>query len=121
MCLPSDDLPYNHRLAGEQIGDEGTHKRCPYVDGRCIVSAVYPFSEFALEGFGRVKKKGLNDRYRLFFKAFEEKKRIFIIWLGYPRKEGDKDDCYAVFTKMVDSGELPTSLGAFMEDCGIKS
>lgn len=73
-------------------------------------------SSFALTGalkkYGRVKKMGLPDRYRLFFRAIKtpEQKAIFILWLGYPRKEGDKNDCYAVFTKMVGRGEFPENV-----------
>jgi len=66
----------------------------------------------ALKKYGRVKPMGLPSRYRLFFRAMQtsESKAIFILWLGYPRKEGDKNDCYKVFTKMVASGEFPESL-----------
>ncbi len=55
---------------------------------------------------------GLPQRYRLFFKVFDtaEMKAIVIIWLGHPQKEGDKNDCYKVFTKMVDRGEFPENL-----------
>jgi toxin YhaV len=60
-----------------------------------------------LKAFSRVKKKGLPDRYRLFFKVFPESKRIVILWLGYPRKDGDKNNCYAVFAKRVKQGEYP--------------
>jgi hypothetical protein len=28
-------------------------------------------------------------------------------WLGFPRKEGDRNDCYAVFQQMVRRGDLP--------------
>jgi toxin YhaV len=76
-----------------------------------------PFaSQFALQGtlkkYGRVKKMGLPNRYRLFFRALQtpDYKAIFIIWLGYPRKEGDKNDCYRAFSKMVARGEFPESL-----------
>lgn len=76
-----------------------------------------PFaSYFALSGplkkYGRVKKMGLDSRYRLFFRAIQtpDHKAIFILWLGYPRKEGDKNDCYKAFTKMVEKGEFPDSL-----------
>ncbi|MBW4597104.1 MAG: type II toxin-antitoxin system YhaV family toxin [Brasilonema angustatum HA4187-MV1] len=71
---------------------------------------------FALTGtlkrYGRVKKMGLPQRYRLFFRAFDtpELKAIVIVWLGFPRKEGAKDDCYQVFTKMVARGTFPDSL-----------
>ncbi len=56
---------------------------------------------------------GLPQRYRFFLKIFDtsEMKAIVIIWLGYPRKEGDKNDCYNVFTKMVDRGEFPEKIG----------
>jgi toxin YhaV len=73
-------------------------------------------SHFALTGFlkryGRVKKMGLPDRYRLFFRTFEKdgQKTVFILWLGYPRKQGDKNDCYQAFTRKVKSGEIPESL-----------
>lgn len=76
-----------------------------------------PFaSHFALTGslkkYGRVKKMGLPARYRLFFRALKtpEEKAIFILWLGYPRKQGDKNDCYQAFGKMVERGDFPDSL-----------
>ncbi len=66
----------------------------------------------ALKRYGRVKKMGLPQRYRLFFRAFDtpELKAIVVLWLGFPRKEGAKDDCYEVFTKMVARGTFPDSL-----------
>ncbi|MEO0519131.1 MAG: type II toxin-antitoxin system YhaV family toxin [Cyanobacteria bacterium P01_A01_bin.116] len=81
-----------------------------------IIPADPLASRFALTGplkrYGRVKKMGLPNRYRLFFRVFQagEQKSIFILWLGYPRKEGDKKDCYAVFKKMVERGDFPGSL-----------
>jgi toxin YhaV len=70
-------------------------------------------SHFALKGslkrMSRAKKMGLPSRYRLFFKVFPESNRIVVLWLGFPRKEGAKDDCYAVFTKRVESGYYPQS------------
>jgi toxin YhaV len=52
---------------------------------------------------------GLPDRYRLFFRPFEADGRrlLLILWLGYPRKDGDRNDCYAVFSRLVQRGELP--------------
>ncbi len=82
-------------------------------------------SHFALTGAlkrcGRVKKMGLPERYRLFFRAFDTLQMkamsndkplcvYAILWLGFPRKEGAKDDCYEVFTKMVARGTFPDSL-----------
>jgi toxin YhaV len=84
---------------------------------------LHPFaSHFALTGalkkYGRVKKMGLPDRYRLFFRALQTKedKAIFILWLGYPRKQGDKNDCYRAFTKMVEQGDFPDSIDALILD-----
>jgi toxin YhaV len=45
------------------------------------------------------KKMGLPQRYRLFFRAFADQRIIIILWLGFPRKEGDRRDCYQVFFK----------------------
>jgi toxin YhaV len=80
-----------------------------------------PFaSHFALTGplkkYGRVKKMGLPDRYRLFFRALRtpEQKAIFILWLGYPQKAGDKNDCYQAFTRMVNRGDCPESLNELL-------
>ena len=39
---------------------------------------------------------------------------IIILWLGFPRKEGDKKDCYQVFTKKVENGDFPESIEQFM-------
>jgi toxin YhaV len=73
-------------------------------------------SHFALTGslkkYGRVKKMGLPERYRLFFRVLRtpEQNAIFILWLGYPRKEGDKKDCYAAFGRRVNRGDFPETL-----------
>ena len=76
-----------------------------------------PFApQFALKGplrhYGRLKGMGLSDRYRLFFRAFaaEDRKVLIVIWLGFPRKEGDKNDCYEVFSRMVSNGDFPETL-----------
>ena len=73
-------------------------------------------AQFALTGslrrYGRMKRMGLPNRYRLFFRAFaaEGRQVIIVLWLGYPRKAGDKRDCYEVFTKMVNNGDFPDNL-----------
>ncbi|MCY7331061.1 MAG: type II toxin-antitoxin system YhaV family toxin [Pseudanabaena sp. CAN_BIN31] len=74
-----------------------------------------PFSkDFELRGnlsdYQRVKLTGICDRYRLFFKVDADKKLIIILWLGYPRNEGGKNDCYRVFGKMVDKGDFPLNI-----------
>ncbi len=63
---------------------------------------------------------GLPQRYRLFFRAFDtpELKSIVILSLGFPRKEGAKDDCYQVFTKMVARGTFPDSLDELITESG---
>ncbi len=78
-----------------------------------------------LEKYNRLKKMGLpigfadstasladasRHRYRLFFKVFPQEKAIIFLWLGFPRKEGDKHDCYRVFSKMVERGQFPNQL-----------
>jgi toxin YhaV len=70
-------------------------------------------SRFALTGslrrYGRLKAFGLPDRYRLFFRPFEAEGRrlLLILWLGFPRKEGDRSDGYAAFSRLVARGDLP--------------
>ena len=80
-----------------------------------------PFaSHFALRKplhkYGRLKKMGLPQRYRLFFRAFADQKVIVILWLGFPRKEGDAQDCYAVFSRMVANGKLPESYKSLLAE-----
>lgn len=62
-----------------------------------------------LRQYSRVKGKGLPSRYRLFFKVFKDKSAIVILWLGYPRRQGCRGDCYEVFKKKVFRGEFPLS------------
>lgn len=82
-----------------------------------------PFaSYFALTGslqrYSRMKKMGLPERYRLFFRVFDtpDQKAIVILWLGYPRKEGAKNDCYQVFEKKLKRGEFPDGLDELVID-----
>ena len=94
---------------------------------QALVNLIYqtiPYNPFAdyfvlkdsLKRYSRVKKKGLPNRYRLFFKVFKKQKKLVILWLGYPRKEGDKKDCYKVFSKMVNRGEFPLNIEQLIED-----
>lgn len=71
-----------------------------------------PFAHYfvltsAFKKYSRVKGKGLDERRRLFFKVFREESTIVILWLGYPRKEGSKKDCYNIFGNMVSRGIFP--------------
>lgn len=79
--------------------------------------ASYFILQKPLQKYGRLKKMGLPERYRLFFRVFKEQKIIIILWLGFPRKEGDKKDCYQVFTKKVENGDFPESIEQFMSEC----
>ncbi len=63
-----------------------------------------------LSDYQRVKWIGICDRYRLFFKADTANQSIVILWLGYPRNEGGKNDCYRVFGEMVDKGDFPSNI-----------
>ncbi len=78
---------------------------------------MFSIDEFVIAVFvvwmmGMLDLRSKSQRYRLFFRAFEapQQKSIFIVWLGYPRKEGDKNDCYRVFQKMVARGDCPESI-----------
>ena len=70
-------------------------------------------SRFAFSGplrrYGRLKGLGLPDRYRLLLRPLEAQGRrlLLILWLGFPRKDGDRNDCSAVFSLMVQRGNLP--------------
>ncbi|MBD2771094.1 type II toxin-antitoxin system YhaV family toxin [Iningainema sp. BLCCT55] len=63
---------------------------------------------------------GLPERYRLFFRTFKEQKIIIIIWLEFPRKEGDKNDCYQVFSKKVANGDFPESVNELLAECEVE-
>ena len=73
-----------------------------------------------LQHYGRLKKMGLPQRYRLFFRAFADRKVIIILWLGFPRKEGDRRDCYQVFSKMVANGKLPDSYESLIAELDLE-
>lgn len=72
-----------------------------------------------LQKYSRLKKMGLPSRYRLFFRAFKEQKVIIIFWLAFPRKEGDKNDCYQIFTKKVKNGNFPENLDELLVECDV--
>jgi toxin YhaV len=41
---------------------------------------------------------------------------MLILWLGYPRKDGDRNDCYAVFSRLMQRSELPEDLETLQRD-----
>ena len=58
-------------------------------------------------------KKGLPNRYRLFFRYENKQKVIIYVWMndqGTLRKEGSKTDVYTVFEKMLTKGMVPDSI-----------
>ena len=62
-----------------------------------------------LARFRRVKKLGLPPRYRLFFIFSSRARSIVFLYLNDERtirKEGDKNDVYEVFRRMVRRGEI---------------
>ncbi|MEH2390243.1 MAG: type II toxin-antitoxin system YhaV family toxin [Nostoc sp.] len=73
-----------------------------------------------LQKYSRMKKMGLPERYRLFFRAFKEQKIIIILWLGFPRKEGDRKDCYQVFSKKVENGDFPETIDNLLAECELE-
>ncbi len=91
-------------FAAITIGIEEKISSDPFAAHFCLTGA--------LKRYSRMKKMGLPGRYRLFFRVFDtsEMKAILFLWLGYPRKEGDRNDCYEVFTKMMNRGEFPEKL-----------
>jgi toxin YhaV len=88
------------------------------------IRAKIPLDPFAshfalrkpLQKYGRLKKMGLPQRYRLFFRAFADQQIIIVLWLGFPRKEGDRQDCYQVFSRMVANGKLPESYESLLAE-----
>lgn len=67
--------------------------------------------------FRRVKK-GMPDRYRLFFRFASETISIVYIWLNDQnslRKEGSKTDVYAVFRKLLDKGIVPIDINVLIK------
>jgi len=67
----------------------------------------------------RVKKHGLPPRYRLFFKFTSTRKSIAYAWLNDEntlRKEGDKNDVYAVFKRMLKRGDVPNGFDDLLKE-----
>ena len=88
------------------------------------IIVMNPFShEFllsnSLKKYGRLKGYGIDSRCRLFFRAIDdgERKCLFILWLGSPRRQGDKKDCYEVFTKWVENGTFPETIDNLVLMC----
>lgn len=66
----------------------------------------------------RVKGHGLAPRMRLFFKYSSARRVIVFAWLndeGTLRKAGASTDVYAVFQRMLKSGNPPDDFGALLK------
>lgn len=62
-------------------------------------------------------KRGLPQRYRLFFRYTNKPPIIIYVWLNDElslRKEGAKTDVYALFKKMLAKGEVPNSVSELL-------
>ena len=103
--LPTDDFVKHPQVKLFKALTVGIEEKIPHDPLASYFALKKP-----LDKYSRLKKMGLPNRYRLFFKVFPQQKVIIILWLGFPRKEGDKKDCYRVFAKMVKKGQFPLSL-----------
>jgi len=65
-------------------------------------------------------KKGMPDRYRLFFRfASRPIKLIVYVWFNDEdtlRKAGSKTDVYEVFRRMLSRGQVPTSINELLAE-----
>lgn len=116
-ALKHEVIQLKQKLPAEQFQVHPSAKRLAalvrFLD-ETIPNAPYA-SRFALRGalsqYKRAKGMGLASRYRLFFRVMEaqDNKAIFYLWLGYPRKEGDRKDCYEQFRKFILRADFPES------------
>lgn len=65
-------------------------------------------------------KKGLPDRYRLFFRFASKPVRLIVFaWLNDEdtlRKAGSKTDVYAAFQRMLARGDVPGDIDALLKE-----
>ncbi|VAW82805.1 hypothetical protein MNBD_GAMMA12-602 [hydrothermal vent metagenome] len=64
-------------------------------------------------------KKGIPNRYRLFFRFNSTPPAIIYVWINDEhtlRKEGAKTDCYTVFKKKLKRGEIPDSIESLIAE-----
>lgn len=70
----------------------------------------------------RRAKHGMPPRYRLFFQfRSHAPKTIIFAWFNSVdtlRKAGSRTDCYAVFVRMVEKGEVPDDFEALLKASG---
>lgn len=69
-------------------------------------------------GWRRVKRHGLPERMRLFFKFSSARKVIVFVWLNDTdtlRKDGASSDPYAVFRRMLEGGNPPDDFAELLQ------
>jgi len=72
-------------------------------------------------GWRRVKRHGLPERMRLFFKFSSSHKVIVFVWLNDAdtlRKDGASSDVYAVFRRMLEGGNPPDDFEVLLKAVG---
>ena len=73
-------------------------------------------------GNWRRVKKGMPERYRLFFRfASKPVKLIVYVWFNDEdtlRKAGSKTDVYESFRRMLERGEVPDGIDQLLVECG---
>jgi len=120
------------RLARQQPAEYKSHPKTRLLASvyKCItqlVPANPDHSDFRLgKTLGREYtnwrrvKKGLPERYRLFFRfASSPLPLIVYVWFNDEnslRKEGSKSDVYETFRRMLMRGQVPSSLGELLDD-----
>lgn len=58
----------------------------------------------------RIKQQGLPHRYRLFFQFSSAELKVIFAWLNDERslrRDGERNDVYAVFARLLKSGKIP--------------
>ena len=72
-------------------------------------------------GWRRVKRHGLPDRMRLFFKFSSTHKAIVFVWLNDAdtlRKDGASADPYAIFRRRLEAGNPPDDFNDLLKAVG---
>jgi len=96
-------------------GDEHNSKVTLFRMVEEIVTKIVPHDPFSpsralsgkLSNFFRIKK----GRLRVCYVGSSKQNKIIILYISEtPRKEGDKHDPYAIFTKMVMSGQFDETI-----------
>jgi toxin YhaV len=105
---PAKTLKAIHEIVLSRIPDDPTNKRY-----RLGFALGDDYKHWSRDKFG-------NGRFRLFFRCDSDAKVILYIWVNdenSKRTYGSKTDAYAVFRKMLESGNPPDSWEELVEAC----